>query len=77
MRLSQNRASNVLRFCYSLQNINVIHNIEWLQNKLRANGMSFSKPLLNFQNRNEDQVRSRRVEFRVIIKDNKKKRSAK
>ena len=46
MNLSQERASNVLSFCYLMSNNTTFHkNHKWLEKKLRANGMAFSKLL--------------------------------
>ncbi len=69
MHLSQERASNVLAFCYDLNNSIIINNISWLQNNLRANGMSFSRLLYKKDSKEEDKDRSRRVEFKVLTKD--------
>jgi len=69
MRLSQQRASNVLTYCYDLNNSIIEKNLIWLQNNLRANGMSFSKLLRKHNSNIEDKARSRRVEFKVITKD--------
>jgi len=75
MNLSQKRASNVLSFCYNIDNKIVDTNILWLQSNLRANGMSFSK-LLYKDDKNgqkiQDKIRSRRVEFRVETKEHVK-----
>lgn len=57
--LSQARAFSVLRYCFSLPKI--AKNREWLISVLRANGLSFAKPL-------ENEELSRRVEFRTITK---------
>jgi outer membrane protein OmpA-like peptidoglycan-associated protein len=72
MTLSQNRANNVLAFCYKIDNNNIIsNNKKWLEKLLRANGMSFSKPIYEFNTTKPDPIKSRRVEFRVITKENK------
>ena len=68
MNLSQERASNVLAYCYDLNNLIVSRNIDWLQNNLRANGMAFSKLIYKDASTKQDKVRSRRVEFKVVIK---------
>lgn len=73
MSLSQERASNVLAFCYDLNNTLVFNNLEWLQNNLRANGISFSKLLYKNNSQEEDKARSRRVEFKVLTRDSLKK----
>jgi len=70
MNLSQRRASNVLSFCYNIQDQIIEKNILWLQSNLRANGMSFSKLLYKDKEKKiQDSTRSRRVEFRVITKE--------
>lgn len=68
MHLSQERASNVLALCYSLEDSTVTNNQKWLEANLRANGMSFSKPLYMHNSSVKDQERSKRVEFKVVIK---------
>ncbi len=68
MKLSQERAVSVLDFCYGLGKNN---NQKWLIEKLRANGMSFSK-FRRQQNGKEDPKLSRRVEFRVLTKTEEK-----
>ena len=73
MDLSQQRASSVLAFCYSLENSFINENRKWLEENLRANGISFSRPL--FQGKNGgiiDNDRSKRVEFKVLTKEHKK-----
>ena len=72
MKLSQDRASNVLAYCYDLNNTTITNNIKWLQDNLRANGMSFSKTLYLANTTKEDKKRSRRVEFKVLTKDKHK-----
>jgi outer membrane protein OmpA-like peptidoglycan-associated protein len=69
MHLSQERASNVLTICYGLDDLFIKNNIKWLEAKLRANGMAFSKPLYVDGSKTEDGERSKRVEFKVIAKD--------
>jgi len=70
MNLSQRRASHVLSYCYNINNKIIDTNILWLQSNLRANGMSFSKLLYkNKDNKIQDKIRSRRVEFRVVTKE--------
>jgi len=68
-RLSQERAFEVLRFCFTLQAI--MTEREWLPRVLRANGVSFGKFLLK-TNGDEDSDRSRRVEFRILSKTEEK-----
>ena len=70
MTLSQDRASNVLSYCFNIDNKVINNNIKWLQSNLRANGMSFSKLLYKDEAKTiQDKNRSRRVEFKVIIKE--------
>ena len=61
MRLSQNRTRNVLR--YSLGSIDDEALGNWVKEKITANGLSSSKPIL--VGGKEDMDASRRVEFRV------------
>ena len=69
---SQNRANNVLAYCYQIENDFINSNREWLEKLMRANGMAFSK-LIYKENTNHEQdfERSRRVEFRVLTKEHK------
>lgn len=70
MDLSQRRASNVLKYCYKLENGTISDNIKWLQKNLRANGMSFSNLLYKDDVKTiQDEDRSRRVEFKVVTKE--------
>lgn len=59
--LSQERAFEVLKYCFSLPSI--ADKREWLISLLRANGVSFAKPLAT------DEL-SRRVEFQASFKAN-------
>ncbi|MWV61400.1 OmpA family protein [Helicobacter saguini] len=59
--LSQERAFEVLKYCFSLPSI--ADKREWLITLLRANGVSFAKPLAT------DEL-SRRVEFQATFKAN-------
>ena len=71
MHLSQERANRVLAYCYQLKG--VAESREWLENHFRANGMAFSK--LKYKDREDtivDEVKSRRVEFRVQMKTEEK-----
>jgi outer membrane protein OmpA-like peptidoglycan-associated protein len=69
MRLSQNRASNVLEYCYGLNAYSVFSSKKWLQKRLRANGMSYSNLLYKRNTQEIDSSRSRRVEFKVLTRD--------
>ena len=74
MSLSQKRASNVLAYCYSLEDSYITTNFKWLQKNLRANGMSYSNLLYKDEAKTiEDKDRSRRVEFKVMAKERFKK----
>ena len=73
MKLSQNRANNVLAYCYSLKNNLVYKNRKWLEKHFRANGMAFSKlKYLNKEKSLVDLIKSKRVEFRVQMKTEEK-----
>ncbi len=61
--LSQARALEVLKYCFN--NSQIAKEKEWLISVLRANGLSFAKPL-------ESAELSRRVEFKAITKSNQK-----
>lgn len=71
IRLSQNRASNVLTYCYEIDNSFINKNREWLEKQFRANGMAFAK-LIYKKNGKQDFKNSRRVEFRVLTKAQEK-----
>jgi chemotaxis protein MotB len=62
-RLSQERALAVVQYAYLLESSG-LHR-DWLTKAIRANGLSFARPILNDQGA-EDPDRSRRVEFRVF-----------
>ncbi len=61
--LSQARALEVLKYCFEYTNISP--HKQWLIKVLRANGLSFAKPL-------ESQELSRRVEFKTLTKSDQK-----
>ena len=71
MKLSQNRANNVLTYCYGIKNRTIKKNKRWLEKQFRANGMSFAK-LIYKANGNQDSIKSRRVEFKVLTKAQEK-----
>jgi len=71
MQLSQNRANNVLTYCYKNNDKIIQNNKRWLEKQLRANGMSFAK-LIYKENGKQDFSKSRRVEFRVLTKAQEK-----
>ena len=69
MKLSQNRANNVLSYCYSIDKDTIIENKEWLEKHFRANGMAFSKMrYLDINKSIPDLIKSKRVEFRIQMK---------
>jgi outer membrane protein OmpA-like peptidoglycan-associated protein len=69
MYLSQARASKVLDYSYRLHDVAVQKNKKWLVKYLRANGMSFANLIYKSEKGNvEDKHKSRRVEFRVMVK---------
>ena len=64
-QLSQSRAMAVVEYIYLLNEVASAR--DWLRTTLRANGLSFAKPVYR-DDGNEDVERSRRVEFRVLTK---------
>jgi len=60
MQLSQDRAYEVLSYCYGLEDNTTIEKRDWLEGHFRANGMAFSKM--------KDKAHARRVEFVVQLK---------
>ena len=71
MRLSQDRANNVLKFCYTIKKSVIQEDRIWLESHFRANGMAFSKLILK-NNGKQDYQKSRRVEFKVLTKAQEK-----
>tara|TARA_B110000196_G_scaffold293833_1_gene282414 strand:- start:2628 stop:3254 length:627 start_codon:yes stop_codon:yes gene_type:complete len=68
IELSQQRAINVLSFCYLLEDKNITLNREWLEQFFHANGLASSKPIYI-----DDHISanlSRRVDFMIIPKFN-------
>lgn len=63
MELSQDRTRNVLEYIMNIKSI--LKYEDWLIDKITANGMSYSKRIMNDDN-TEDKEASRRVEFKVI-----------
>ena len=63
MKLSQQRAYEVLSYCYNLDNTFIQENQIWLEKYFRANGMAFSKL---------KQEKTRRVEFTIQLKSEEK-----
>ena len=62
MELSQHRTRSVLQYVLQLPRIN--EDRDWVKRYLTANGLSSSR-LITFDDATENQVESRRVEFRV------------
>ena len=63
MQLSQRRTRTTLQYCYNLTPLALQ---DWVRSKVTANGMSFSRLILD-QEGAEDPAASRRVEFTVIV----------
>lgn len=63
MKLSQERTRSTLLRCYQLTSDK---QREWVRSFVTANGMSFSRPVLDEENK-EDVAKSRRVEFTVVV----------
>ena len=70
MKLSQDRARNVLEYVLEMRHRQVTENKEWIKKYLTANGLSSSKLIFD-SDRNQNQEESRRVEFRVVTKSEK------
>jgi len=60
MQLSQQRAYEVLSYCYTLEDIEIIDKRDWLEKYFRANGMAFSKM--------KNESTARRVEFVIQMR---------
>lgn len=65
LNLSQQRSFEVLKYCFAIPKDS--KQKEWLKGVLRANGLSFAQPILT-KNGIEDKIRSRRVEFKAVVK---------
>ena len=63
MKLSQERTRTALEQCYSFTPSS---DTQWVRKTVTANGMSFSRPVISASGE-EDPIRSRRVEFTVVI----------
>ena len=63
MQLSQERTRSTLYKCYQLTPENLR---KWVRSYVTANGMSFSRRVVD-EAGNEDQERSRRVEFTIVV----------
>lgn len=68
MELSQDRTRSVLEYCLSLFEIRIYQ--DWLINNLTANGLSYSHRIM--VNGKEDYKKSRRVEFKIRTKAEKR-----
>lgn len=64
IKLSQDRARNVLDYCLSTAEKSNSENYEWAKFKITANGLSYSHPILNADG-SENKNLSRRVEFKI------------
>lgn len=71
MKLSQDRANHVLKYCYTVQNSTIKKYKSWLEEHFRANGMAFAKVIIK-ENGRQDYKKSRRVEFKVLTKAQEK-----
>lgn len=73
MKLSQNRANEVLAYCYTIDNVLIEENRKWLETNFRANGMAFAKLKYKDEAKQiQDFIKSRRVEFKVQMKTEEK-----
>ena len=70
MKLSQDRARNVLQYVLEMRHPQITQNKEWIKKYLTANGLSSSKLIFDSY-RNQNREESRRVEFRVVTKSEK------
>ena len=70
MKLSQDRARNVLQYVLEMRHPQVTQNKEWIKKYLTANGLSSSKLIFDTSG-NQNREESRRVEFRVVTKSEK------
>jgi len=68
MELSQDRTRSVLEYCMSLKDVK--NHQEWLIKNLTANGLSYSHRIMI--NGKEDYKKSRRVEFKIRTKAEKR-----
>jgi chemotaxis protein MotB len=68
IELSQQRAVNVLSFCYLLEDSNISLKREWLEKYFHANGLASSSPI--YVDGHVSSNLSRRVDFMIIPKLN-------
>lgn len=73
LRLSQNRARYTLHYLFGNGSMNEEEKV-WCISKFTANGLSWSKTIIDPSTNKEDENLSRRVEFRVKIDAEKKLR---
>lgn len=73
LRLSQDRSRKTLEYVFNNGSMDKEEK-EWCVSKLTANGLSWSKLILNPETNSEDEKLSRRVEFRVKVDAEKKLR---
>lgn len=66
VKLSQDRSREVLDYCLNIESADTsyIEMINWAKYKITANGLSYSKPILNSDG-TENKTLSRRVEFKI------------
>ena len=78
MELSQDRTRSALKYVLHIPKRVVRDNLEWIQDRMTANGLSFSRlldrdgRLIKESGKSEDKRRSRRVEFRIRISAEKR-----
>jgi len=70
MSISQQRALEVLQYCISIDKPIIKNNKKWLQSKLIAVGMSYSKPYI--EDNTTNWTKSKRVEFKIVTKSKDK-----
>jgi len=71
VQLSQRRALATLEYCYQDTSVTAAQQ-KWLRTVLRANGLSFARPILKADQKTEDAKKSRRVEFKVVTNAEKR-----
>jgi outer membrane protein OmpA-like peptidoglycan-associated protein len=67
MALSQERSRAVLAYVFSIPQIREYGVLQWLVPLVTANGLSYTRPIINADGTVDDQ-RSQRVEFRVRLR---------
>jgi outer membrane protein OmpA-like peptidoglycan-associated protein len=71
-KLSEKRANSVLVYTNTLENEIVINNIIWITTTFKSKGLSSSQLIFN-EAGEEDKKLSRRVDFRIITRNNSDK----